>query len=134
MKARALEREWEPDAALSLTQSATVQVPPSGTFNYTTVTIPSGVTITYVPNAANTPLNDSCHGRHNDQRLYRGGRPAWKQRGLWRIGWAWRFWNSLITSSITSSQRRYGRPFFILYSRRNNSPDHNPQRLSVIAP
>jgi len=44
------------DGAFAPTQSATVQVPPSGTFNYTTVTIPSGVTITYVPNAANTPL------------------------------------------------------------------------------
>ncbi len=33
-----------------------VQVPPSGVFNFTTVNIPSGVTIKFIPNAANTPV------------------------------------------------------------------------------
>jgi hypothetical protein len=44
------------DGAFSPTTSQTITVPASGVFNYTTVTIPTGVTITYVRNAANTPL------------------------------------------------------------------------------
>jgi hypothetical protein len=44
------------DGAFAPTVSATVQVPASGVFNYTTVSIPSGVTITYLPNTANTPV------------------------------------------------------------------------------
>jgi hypothetical protein len=44
------------DGAFSPTANVTVQVPASGIFNYTTVTIPAGVTVTYTPNAANTPV------------------------------------------------------------------------------
>jgi hypothetical protein len=33
-----------------------VALPPSGVFNYTTVTIPAGTTVTYTKNAANTPV------------------------------------------------------------------------------
>ena len=33
-----------------------VQLPPDGIFNYTTVTIPAGVTVTFAKNARNTPV------------------------------------------------------------------------------
>lgn len=35
--------------------TVTVALPPSGIFNFTTVTIASGITVTFSPNAANTP-------------------------------------------------------------------------------
>jgi hypothetical protein len=44
------------DGAFAPTQNQTISVPPSGVFNYTTVNIPSGVTITYLRNFANTNL------------------------------------------------------------------------------
>jgi hypothetical protein len=44
------------DGAFSPSSSQTIQVPASGVFNYTTVTIPAGVTITYTRNATNTPV------------------------------------------------------------------------------
>src|SRR6266852_2397021 len=44
------------DGAFAPTASQTIIVPPSGVFNYTTVTIPVGVTITYLANPANTSL------------------------------------------------------------------------------
>lgn len=44
------------DGAFSPTTSQAIQLPPDGVFNYTSVLIPSGVTITYIKNAANTPV------------------------------------------------------------------------------
>ncbi len=42
--------------ALSPTANVAVTLPPDGVLNYTTVSIPSGVTVTFVKNAANTPV------------------------------------------------------------------------------
>ncbi|HVG19197.1 MAG TPA: hypothetical protein VNI02_09090, partial [Blastocatellia bacterium] len=50
------------DGAFSPTTSQTIQVPESGVFNYTTVNIPSNVTITYVRNAKNTPVTILASG------------------------------------------------------------------------
>jgi len=50
------------DGAFSPTQSATITVPDSGVFNFTTVNIPSNVTITYVRNTRNTPLTILASG------------------------------------------------------------------------
>src|SRR5690348_15786933 len=50
------------DGAFSPTASQAIVVPDSGVFNYTTVTIPTGVTITYLRNAANTPLTILASG------------------------------------------------------------------------
>lgn len=44
------------DGAFSPTASQTLQLPPNGIFNFTTVNIPSGVTVTFIPNAINTPV------------------------------------------------------------------------------
>jgi hypothetical protein len=44
------------DGAFAPTTSQTITVPDSGVFNFTTVNIPSGVTITYLRNAKNTTL------------------------------------------------------------------------------
>ncbi|MFN0086215.1 MAG: hypothetical protein ACKVX9_12580 [Blastocatellia bacterium] len=44
------------DGAFSPASSQSVQLPPSGVFNFTTVTIPSGATITFIRNAGNTPV------------------------------------------------------------------------------
>jgi len=44
------------DGAFTPAANTTVTLPPSGVFNYTTVNIPAGVTVTYTPNAANTPV------------------------------------------------------------------------------
>jgi len=44
------------DGAFAPTVNTTVALPPDGVFNYTTVTIPAGVTVTFTPNAANTPV------------------------------------------------------------------------------
>lgn len=44
------------DGAFAPTATLTVPLPSNGVFNYTTVTIPSGVTVAYTPNAANTPV------------------------------------------------------------------------------
>ncbi len=44
------------DGAFNPTANITVQLPDSGVFNYTTVNIPSGVTVTFTKNAANTPV------------------------------------------------------------------------------
>src|SRR2546422_11215635 len=43
------------DGAFAPTANTTVTLPPSGVFNYTTVTIPAGVIVTLARNAANTP-------------------------------------------------------------------------------
>ena len=44
------------DGAFTPTVNTSVQVPPSGILNYTTVSIPTGVTVTYLKNTANTPV------------------------------------------------------------------------------
>lgn len=44
------------DGAFSPTVNTTLTLPPSGIFNYTSVIIPVGVTVTYVRNTANTPV------------------------------------------------------------------------------
>jgi len=44
------------DGPFEPTASVAVQIPEGGVFNYTTVTIPTGVTVTYKKNSQNTPL------------------------------------------------------------------------------
>lgn len=44
------------DGAFSPTANQTLQIPESGVFNFTTVNIPSGVTITFTQNSRNTPV------------------------------------------------------------------------------
>jgi hypothetical protein len=44
------------DGAFSPTTSQTIQVPESGVFNFTTINIPTAVTITYTRNSKNTPV------------------------------------------------------------------------------
>lgn len=44
------------DGALSPTVNSEIQVPPSGILNYTSVTIPAGVTVKFKKNALNTPV------------------------------------------------------------------------------
>lgn len=43
--------------AFAPTINTTIALPPDGVLNYTTVNIPSGVTVTFTPNAANTPVS-----------------------------------------------------------------------------
>ena len=50
------------DGAFSPTVSASVAVPESGVFNYTTVNIPVGVTITYTRSSTNKPLTILASG------------------------------------------------------------------------
>lgn len=44
------------DGAFNPTTSQAVQIPESGVFNFTTITIPTGVTITFMKNSRNTPV------------------------------------------------------------------------------
>lgn len=44
------------DGAFSPTATTELQLPPSGVFNFTTVNIPSGVTVTFKRNETNTPV------------------------------------------------------------------------------
>ena len=44
------------DGAFNPTANTVVTLPPSGIFNYTTVNIPAGVTVTFKQNIANTPV------------------------------------------------------------------------------
>jgi hypothetical protein len=44
------------DGAFSPAVNTVLQVPPSGVFNFTTVSIPTGVTVTFKKNATNTPV------------------------------------------------------------------------------
>lgn len=44
------------DGAFAPTANITLTIPPDGVFNFTTVTIPAGVTVTFQRNAANTPV------------------------------------------------------------------------------
>lgn len=48
--------------ALAPVSNTTVILPPDGILNYTTVTIPSGVTVTFQPNSANTPVTLLAQG------------------------------------------------------------------------
>lgn len=50
------------DGAFSPSASQSIQLPPSGAFNFTTVSIPTGVTITFKKNAANTPVTILASG------------------------------------------------------------------------
>ena len=50
------------DGAFAPTTSQSIAVPTSGTFNFTTVNIPSGVTITFTRNSTNTPLKILASG------------------------------------------------------------------------
>lgn len=50
------------DGALNPTANTTLQVPPSGVFNFTTINIPSGVTVTFTQNASNTPVTILASG------------------------------------------------------------------------
>ena len=43
------------DGALEVTENQTLTLPPDGIFNYTTVTIAEGATLTFERNALNTP-------------------------------------------------------------------------------
>jgi len=44
------------DGAFAPSANTTLALPADGVFNFTTVTIPAGVTVTFTPNAANTPV------------------------------------------------------------------------------
>jgi len=44
------------DGAFNPTVNTTVQLPPGGIFNYTSVLIPAGVTVTFTKNTTNTPV------------------------------------------------------------------------------
>lgn len=50
------------DGAFAPSTSQSIAVPASGTFNFTTVNIPSGVTITFTRNSTNTPLTILASG------------------------------------------------------------------------
>ncbi|HEV3468502.1 MAG TPA: hypothetical protein VG148_04220, partial [Pyrinomonadaceae bacterium] len=50
------------DGAFEPTSSQSIVVPDSGVFNFTTVNIPSGVTITFVRNAKNKPVTILASG------------------------------------------------------------------------
>lgn len=50
------------DGALNPTESIELQLPPSGIFNYTSVNIPAGVTVTFRKNARNTPVTILASG------------------------------------------------------------------------
>jgi hypothetical protein len=50
------------DGAFNPTVSQTLQLPPDGVLNFTTVNIPTGVTITFKKNAANTPVTILASG------------------------------------------------------------------------
>jgi hypothetical protein len=53
------------DGAFAPTTSQSVQLPASGVFNFTTVTIPTSVTITFIRNARNTPVTILASGDVN---------------------------------------------------------------------
>ncbi|HWS99477.1 MAG TPA: hypothetical protein VN256_04325, partial [Pyrinomonadaceae bacterium] len=50
------------DGAFSPTTNQTIVVPDSGVFNFTTVTVPSGITITFARNTSNKPLTILASG------------------------------------------------------------------------
>ncbi len=53
------------DGALSPVSDINLLLPPDGVFNYTTVNIPAGVTVSYTPNSANTPVTILATGDIN---------------------------------------------------------------------
>jgi hypothetical protein len=53
------------DGPLAPSASVTIPLPPSGIFNYTTVDIPSNVTVTFARNEANTPVTILASGDVN---------------------------------------------------------------------
>lgn len=50
------------DGAFSAGTDTVLTVPPGGVFHFTTVTIPTGVTVTFTPNATNTPVTILASG------------------------------------------------------------------------
>jgi hypothetical protein len=44
------------DGALNVTSNTTLTLPPNGIFNFTTISVPAGVTLKFTPNALNTPV------------------------------------------------------------------------------
>jgi hypothetical protein len=44
------------DGVFAPSVNTVLTVPPTGVFNFTTITIPTGVTVTFTPNATNTPV------------------------------------------------------------------------------
>ena len=50
------------DGALNPTVNTQLQLPPSGIFNFTSVNIPSGVTVTFKKNTTNTPVTILASG------------------------------------------------------------------------
>ena len=50
------------DGAFNPTSNTVLQIPDSGVFNFTTVNIPSGVTVTFTKNSTNTPVTILAQG------------------------------------------------------------------------
>ncbi len=50
------------DGAFNPTTNSTLALPPNGVFNFTTINIPPGVTVTFTRNAANTPVTMLASG------------------------------------------------------------------------
>src|SRR5262245_3191512 len=50
------------DGAFNPASNVTVTLPANGVFNYTTINIPSGVTVKFTRNAANTPVTLLAQG------------------------------------------------------------------------
>ena len=50
------------DGAFNPTTNTTLALPPDGVFNFTTINIPAGVTVTFTRNAANTPVTMLASG------------------------------------------------------------------------
>jgi len=50
------------DGAFSPTTNTTLALPPSGVFNFTTINVPAGVTVTFTRNATNTPVTVLASG------------------------------------------------------------------------
>lgn len=50
------------DGAFSPTSNTTLALPPDGMFNFTTINIPAGVTVTFTRNASNTPVTMLASG------------------------------------------------------------------------
>src|SRR3972149_6220902 len=45
------------DGAFNPTTNTTLALPPNGVFNFTTINIPAGVTVTFTRNTTNTPVS-----------------------------------------------------------------------------
>ena len=50
------------DGAFAPASNQTIQAPAGGVFNYTTINIPAGVTVTFTRNAQNTPVTILASG------------------------------------------------------------------------